>query len=69
MAINSFINTADSVGIINEIPTDLSASVTIQDVDGLTMTKTADQLSWAGGILTFRTRLHKGAKRLSRVAV
>lgn len=48
-----YTNTAESTGLINEINTDLTGVTTIQLVDGLLMTKSADKESWADGLLTF----------------
>ena len=49
----NFTNTTTSAGLVNGILTDLTGAVTLQLVDGLTLTKTADKLSWADGALTF----------------
>ncbi len=49
----NFTNIAESAGFVNSIETGLTGAITIQLVDGLLLTKTADKLSWADGVLTF----------------
>lgn len=49
----SFTNIAESAGFINSVDTGLTGAITIQLVDGLFLTKSADKQSWADGLLTF----------------
>lgn len=47
-------NTVSAVGTYNSLPTSLSSeAVVVNLVSGLTITKTADQESWANGPLTY----------------
>lgn len=46
-------NTVTTAGLYDGILTGLTDAVTIQLVEGLTLTKSADKDSWADGILTY----------------
>lgn len=51
---NELNNTATAVGNYNSIPTSLTSNVsTVNMIDGLTMTKTADKPNWITGDLTY----------------
>ena len=47
-------NTATVLGEYNNIPTSISSqALVVTMIDGLTVTKTADKMIWADGILTY----------------
>ena len=47
-------NTVSVLGNYNNIPTEISSeAVVISMIDGLTVTKTADKMVWADGLLTY----------------
>ena len=47
-------NIASVLGNYNDIPTELtSEAVVVSMIDGLTVTKTADKVNWADGVLTY----------------
>ncbi len=47
-------NTVSVLGNYNNIPTEISSeAVVVSMIDGLTVTKTADKMVWADGLLTY----------------
>lgn len=51
---NELNNTATAVGNYNSIPTSLTSNIsTVNMIEGLTMTKTADKQNWVTGDLTY----------------
>lgn len=51
---NEIINSASAIGTYNGLSTEIaSESVSVPLISGLTITKTADKTSWAGGPLTY----------------
>ena len=47
-------NTVSVLGNYNNIPTEISCeAVVVSMIDGLTVTKTADKMVWADGLLTY----------------
>ncbi len=47
-------NIVSVLGNYNDIPTELtSETVVVSMIDGLTITKTADKVNWADGVLTY----------------
>lgn len=56
-------NTVSAVGNYNSVPTSLtSEAVVVSMISGLTITKTADKLSWANGNLTYTITVDNQAK-------
>lgn len=55
------LNTALASGEVDGVQTGLTGAVTIQNVVGLTMVKTADQQSWADGALTYTVTIENAA--------
>lgn len=59
---NQLSNTASAVGAYNGLPTSItSEAVAVTLVSGLTITKTADKLSWADGNLTYTITINNQA--------
>lgn len=51
---NNLSNTVTVLGNYNEIPTSISSqALVVAMIDGLTVTKTADKMVWADGVLTY----------------
>lgn len=51
---NNLSNTVTVLGNYNEIPTSISSqALVVAMIDGLTVTKTADKIVWADGVLTY----------------
>lgn len=51
---NNLSNTVTVLGNYNEIPTSISSQpLVVAMIDGLTVTKTADKMVWADGVLTY----------------
>ena len=56
------LNTASSVGTYNGLPTEItSEAVAVQIINGLTITKTADKVSWGNGLLTYTITIQNTA--------
>lgn len=55
-------NTVNVLGNYNSIPTSLeSEAVVVSMIDGLTVTKEADKMVWASGVLTYTITINNAA--------
>ena len=56
------LNTVSAVGTYNSLPTEItSEAVAVQMIDGLTITKSADKVSWGNGLLTYTITIQNAA--------
>ena len=59
---NNLSNTVTVLGNYNEIPTSISSqALVVAMIDGLTVTKTADKMVWADGVLTYTIEVENKA--------
>lgn len=63
------INTINAVGTVDSVSTALTGVITIQTIEGLTLEKTADKLSWADGYLTYTVTITNAAGNSTYTAV